>query len=116
MEVKATSRFVRGSHIKFRRLCQLIKGKDAQNALDILDHLPSPRAKTVFKTLQSAIANADHNESMPVESLVVKAAFADKGPMKHMRRWRQRARGRAAPIYKHLSHVTIVVGPKGDSD
>ncbi len=114
MEVMAKTRFVRGSHIKFRRYCVLIKGKDAQHALDILDHMPSPNARVIFKTLQSAVANADHNHSITIDNLEVKAAFADKGPI--MKRWRPRARGRATPIKKRLSHVTVVVGPKGDID
>lgn len=114
MEVKATSKFVRGSHFKFRRYCELIRGKKAQKALDILDHMPSSNARVIFKTLQSAIANADHNESISIDELEVKAAYADKGPI--MKRFRPRARGRATPIKKRLSHVTIVVGPKGDTD
>lgn len=114
MEVKATSKFVRGSELKFRRLLNLIRGKDAQQALDILDHLPSPNAKVLFKTLHSAIANADHNNSIPIEQLVVTRAWADGGPV--MKRFRPRARGRAFPIHKKLSHVTIVVGSKGEED
>ncbi len=114
MEAKATSRFVRGSHIKFRRYLKLIKGRDAQDALNIMDHMPGRNARVVFKTLQSAIANADHNQSMPVEALVVKAAYADKATV--MRRWRPRARGRAFPIRKRTSHVTVVVATKGEQD
>jgi large subunit ribosomal protein L22 len=112
MEVKATSKFIRGSHIKFRRYLELIRGKDAQDALNILDHLPGSNARKVFKILQSAVANADHNESVPVDALVVKRAWADKGPM--MKRFKPRARGRAFPIHKRISHVTIVVGLKGE--
>ncbi len=114
MEVKATSKFVRGSHIKFRRYLKLIRGKDAQVALDILDHLPSSNAKIIFKTLKSAVANADHNNDTPVENLTIKAAFADKGPV--MKRFRPRARGRAFPIRKKISHLTIVVASKGEED
>jgi large subunit ribosomal protein L22 len=76
--------------------------------------MPSPNAKVLFKTLQSAIANADHNNSLSIEELEVKAAYADKGPV--MRRFRPGPRGRATPIRKRLSHVTIVVGPKGAAD
>ncbi|HEX9744360.1 MAG TPA: 50S ribosomal protein L22 [bacterium] len=114
MEVKATAKFVRGSNFKYRRYIDLIRDKDAQKALDILDHLPSPRAKVLFKILKSAIANADHNHSVPIESLIVKKAWADQGPI--MKRWIPRARGRATPIQKKMSHVTIVVGTKGDID
>jgi large subunit ribosomal protein L22 len=116
MDVKATSKFVRGSHIKFGRILDLIRGKDAQAALNILDNLPSLRARTVYKTLHSACANADHNNSQPIETLVVKKAFADKGPDRHMRRFRERARGRAFPIRKKISHVTVVVGTKGEDN
>jgi large subunit ribosomal protein L22 len=112
MEVKATNKFVRGSHIKFRRLLGLIRGKDAQTALNVLDHLPSPNARIIYKILHSAVANADHNHSLPVDTLEVKKAFADQGPV--MKRFRPRARGRAFPIRKKISHVTVVVGPKGD--
>jgi large subunit ribosomal protein L22 len=114
MEVKATSKFVRGSYIKFRRYLDLIRKKDAQAALDLLDHMPGPNARLIFKTLQSAIANADHNNSISVENLVVKNAYADKGPV--IKRFRPRARGRAFPIRKKISHVTVVVGSKGDED
>jgi len=114
MEVKATTKFVRGSDIKFRRLLKIIVGKDAQKALDILDHLPSPNAKIIFKLLHSAIANADHNNSTPVDALVVRKAWADQGPV--MKRIRPRARGRAFPIHKKISHITVVVGSKGEED
>ena len=110
MEVKSTSKFVRGSHFKYTRYCKLIRGKDAQAALDILDHMPSPLARNIFKILQSAIANADHNNSVSVDQLKVKTAFADKGPM--MKRFQPRARGRAFPILKRLSHITVVVESK----
>jgi large subunit ribosomal protein L22 len=112
MEVKATSKFVHGSHNKFTRYCKLIRGKDAQEALDILDHLPSPLARTLYKTLASAVANADHNESTAVTELRVKSASADRGPGPMMKRIQPRARGRAFPILKHLSHVTVVVESK----
>ena len=114
MEVKATSKFVRGSHIKFRRLLDLIRGKDAQTALNILDHLPSPNAKTLYKVLASAVANADHNNDTEVKNLVVKTGYADKGPV--MKRFRPRARGRAFPIHKKLSHLTVVVASKGEEE
>lgn len=110
MEVKATSKFARGSHFKYARYCKLIKGKPAQEALNILDHLPSPLARNIYKILQSAIANADHNYSLMIEQLKVKDAFANKGPI--MKRFQPRARGRAFPIKKRLSHVTIVVESK----
>jgi len=114
MEVKATSKFVRGSHIKFRRLLDLIQGKDAQTALNILDHLPSPNAKTLHKVLASAVANADHNNDIEVKDLVVKTGYADQGPV--MKRFRPRARGRAFPIRKKLSHLTVVVASKGEKE
>jgi len=112
MEVKATCKFVRGSHIKYRRLLSLIRGKKAQVAIDILDNLPSRNALVILKTLQSACANADHNNSIPLEQLVVKSAYADKGPI--MKRFQPRARGRAFPIRKKISHVTVVVESKGE--
>jgi len=114
MDVKAKTKFVRGSHIKFRRYCALIRGKSAQSALDILDHISSRNAKVVFQTLKSACANADHNNSLGIEDLIVKSAVADKGPI--MKRFQPRARGRAFPIHKRLSHVTIVVGTKGETE
>ena len=110
MEVKATSKHVRGSHFKFMRYCSLIRGKKAQDALNILDHMPSRLAKALFKTLASAIANADHNNSVSIENLKVKSAFADKGVV--MKRFQPRARGRAFPILKRLSHITVVVESK----
>ena len=114
MEVKATNKFARGSHIKFRRLLALIRGKDAQKALNILDHLPSRNAKVIFKVLASAVANADHNNDIEIENLVVKTAYADQGPV--MKRFRPRARGRAFPIRKKISHVTVVLASKGEEE
>lgn len=114
MEVKATNKFVRGSFFKFRRYLDLIRGKEAKAALDILDHMPSQNARVLYKVLQSACANADHNHSLPLESLWVTKCYADEGPV--MKRFRSRARGRATPILKKLSHVTIFVGTKGEVD
>jgi large subunit ribosomal protein L22 len=110
MEVKATHKHARGSSIKYLRYCRLIRGKSAQEALNILDHMPSRLVKTIYKVLASAIANADHNGSVSIENLRVKTAYADKGPI--MKRFQPRARGRAFPIQKKLSHITVVVESK----
>jgi large subunit ribosomal protein L22 len=110
MEVKARTKFARGSCFKYRRYCHLIRGKKAQDALNILDHMPSPLAQTIFKTLQAAVANADHNHSVAIADLKVKCAIADGGPM--LKRFQPRARGRAFPIMKRMSHLTIVLESK----
>ena len=107
MEVKATTRYTRISPFKLRLPIVEVKGKNAGQALTLLKFMPLKAAGIIYKTLQSAVANAEHNNELDVDKLVVKNIFVDHGPT--MKRFRPRARGRAARIVKRSSHLTVIV-------
>lgn len=87
----------------------LIRGRDVPEALTLLKYLPRAAAPVVEKLLQSAVANAGQKDMGDPESLRIVRAYVDGGPT--LRRFRARSMGRANPIHKRTSHVTIVVGP-----
>jgi large subunit ribosomal protein L22 len=105
----AVARGVRIAPRKVRLVVDLIRGKNVVQALGILD-ATAKRSSPVVKTLlKSAIANAEqHNQELDVDSLTVRRAFVDSAPT--LRRWRPRAMGRATPIRKRSSHITLAVG------
>lgn len=107
MEVKAVTRYVRIAPRKVRIVTELVKGKSAEEALTILKFLPKKAAGLVSKTLQSAVANAEQNPNIDVDTLYIKRIFVDGGPS--MKRWRARAMGRATRIVKRSSHITIIL-------
>jgi large subunit ribosomal protein L22 len=107
MEVSATTKYVRMSPTKARDLANEIKGLPVADALRITEFNARKAALQIGKTLKSAIANAENNEGLSVESLVVKNAIVDGGPMQ--KRFRPRARGMASPIQKKTSHVTVIL-------
>ncbi|QHN36351.1 50S ribosomal protein L22 [Gordonia pseudamarae] len=104
---KATARFVRVTPMKARRVLDLIRGKDVDEALDILRFAPQSASEPVYKVLASAIANATNNLGVDRRTLVVNTAFADEGPT--LKRFQPRAQGRAFRIRKRTSHITVVV-------
>jgi large subunit ribosomal protein L22 len=106
-ETAARLRHHRTSPTKVRQVLRLIVGKDVADAREILRFCERGPAETVMKLLDSAVANAEHNDSVPEEELFVTRAFADEGPT--MKRWRPRARGRGTRIRKRTSHITIIV-------
>jgi large subunit ribosomal protein L22 len=107
MEVKAVTRYVRISPRKARLVTELIKGKPVEEALTILRFVPKKAASLVDKTLRSAVANAEQNPNIDVDTLYIKRIFVDGGPT--MKRWRARAMGRATKIIKRSSHITVVL-------
>lgn len=107
MEVKATAKTIRHPSRKVRIVLDLIKGKDINEALGILEFTPNHAAKDVQKVLKSAIANATHNHQQDESKLYVKECFANEGVT--LKRWMPRAKGRATPIMKRTSHITVVV-------
>ena len=107
MEVKATTRHTRTSALKLRLPISEVKGKNAGQALTLLKFMPLKAAGIIYKTLQSAIANAEHNNELDVDKLVVKNIIVDQGAS--MKRFRPRARGRASRILKRTSHITVIV-------
>ncbi|WKD59841.1 50S ribosomal protein L22 [Corynebacterium caspium] len=104
---RAVARFQRISAMKARRVLRLIAGKPVDEALAILKYAPQGAATQVAKVVASAAANAENNLGLDRRTLIVKEAFADEGPT--MRRFQPRAQGRAFPIRKRTSHITVVV-------
>lgn len=110
MEVAAKLRFARISPQKCRLVADQIRGLPVDKALNILAFSPKKGAAIVKKVLESAIANAEHNEGADVDELCVKTVFVDQGPT--MKRIMPRAKGRANRILKRTSHITVAVGEK----
>jgi large subunit ribosomal protein L22 len=104
---RAVARHVRISPSKARRVVDLVRGLPAQEALTVLKFAPQAASETVYKVLASAIANAENNERLDPESLLVRAAYVDEGAT--MKRFRPRAQGRAYRIRKRTCHITIEV-------
>ncbi len=105
---KASAMFARIATRKARVVADLIRGKDAATALQLLEYLPKSAAPIVKKVVESAVANArtQHPEA-DIDSLYVSKVTVDKGPNRQMRRWRPRAMGRATRITKGVSHIQV---------
>ena len=104
---RAIHRHARVAPNKVREVLDLIRNKPVADALDILRFSERDPAQLVAKVLQSAVANAQHNDELDPEELFVSACFADEGTT--IKRWRPRARGRATRIRKRTSHITVIV-------
>jgi large subunit ribosomal protein L22 len=104
---RATARYVRMTPMKVRRVVDLIRGMEAREALSVLQFAPQAASEPVAKVLASAMANAEHNQQLDPETLVVSVAYVDEGPT--LKRFRPRAQGRAFRINKRTSHITIEV-------
>ena len=110
MEAMAMVRQVRISPLKVRQTLTLINHKKAAEALLILKFSPQKAARTVYKVLHSAMANAEHNYGMDMDKLVVVNAVANNGPV--MKRFRATAKGSAHPYKHRTTHVTVVVAER----
>lgn len=110
MQAKAVARRVRIAPRKARLVVDLIRGKQVGEAVAILNLTPKTASPIIGKVLKSAMANAEHNYDMDVNSLVVAQAFVDEGPT--LKRFRPRAMGRASQINKRTSQITIVLSEK----
>lgn len=113
MEVKAVARFVRVSPRKARIVVDQVRGKSVEQAREILAFTTRAVAEDVEKVLNSAVANAEHNNHLRADNLVVKAAYVDEGPT--LKRIRPRAKGSASRIRKRTSHITIIVAPREEA-
>ena len=107
MEVKATAKYMRISAQKVRKILGSIKGKPVEVGINSLKFMPQKAAAMVEKILRSAVANADQNADMDVDSLVIKNIIVNEGPT--LKRFRARARGRGSRILKRTSHITVIV-------
>ncbi len=107
IEAKAVGRYLQISPYKVRPVLNAIRGKDVSEALQILQFSTKKGARMVEKVLNSAIANAENNFNLDVDSLYIAKCTADDGP--RLKRMNPMARGRASLILKRQSHITIVV-------
>ena len=108
MQVSAVLKGVHLSPQKARLVADLIRGKKVDNALSILTFTPKKGAEVIKKVVESAIANAEHNEGADIDELKVTSIYVDKGVV--LRRIRVRAKGRAGRISKPTCHITVTVG------
>jgi large subunit ribosomal protein L22 len=110
-EAQAILRFVRIAPRKARAVVDLIRGQQVPHALTLLKYTPRSAAKVVEKVLRSAVANAEQKEMGDSDEMRVSKAYVDGGPT--YKRFRARSMGRANPIHKRTSHITIVVEGAG---
>jgi len=110
MEVAAKLKHARISPQKCRLVADQVRGLPVERALEVLSFSTKKAAGMIKKVLESAIANAEHNEGADIDELKVKTIFIDQGPT--LRRWRARAKGRVNHIIKRTSHITVMVGEK----
>jgi large subunit ribosomal protein L22 len=116
MEAKASLRFARISIRKARTVLDMVRGKNVAIAINELKFTRKAAAQMVAKLLDSAIANAQQkNESVDLDNLYIKLAFADKAPDRFMRRFRPRAQGRATRIVKGVSHLHLVLDERAEA-
>ena len=108
MKVSAHSNGIRVSAQKCRLVADQIRGQKVANALNILEFSQKKSGGILKKTLESAIANAEHNEGADIDALKVQEIYIDKGPS--LKRFSARAKGRGAKIEKQTCHINIVVG------
>ncbi|MER3500761.1 MAG: hypothetical protein IMHGJWDQ_001901 [Candidatus Fervidibacter sp.] len=110
IQIVAHQKYVRVSPRKARRVAQVIKGRTALEALNMLLLMPQKPARFYAKLLKQAIGNAVNDYDLDEENLVVVNALADNGPM--LKRYRPRARGRVYMVRKRTAHLTVIVAPK----
>ena len=111
-EVRAHAKWVRVSPRKARLVTEHIRGRTVPEARTVLAFTPRAAAREIEKVLRSAVANAEANHGLDGDELVVSAAYVDEGPT--LKRWRARARGRAARIRKRTCHITLKLGARAD--
>ena len=110
MQAKAIQRYVRITPRKCNQVLDLIRGQRVEDAQNTLQFTPKYGARIVQKVLKSAVANALHVGKVRVEELFVKEAVVGAGPT--LKRWLPRAQGRATPILKRTSHVSVIVATR----
>ena len=108
METKSIVRGVRLSADKGRLVADLVRGKKVDQAINILNFTQKKAAGIIKKALESAIANAEHNDGADIDALKVKAIFVERGTF--LKRFQARAKGRGNRVLKHTCHIYISVG------
>jgi len=112
MEVAAKLRFAKISAQKCRLVADMVRGLSVERALEVLNFSNKKASIMVRKVVESAMANAEHNEGADIDELKVQKIFIDEGPT--MKRFRARARGRGNQIMKRSCHVTVVLSELGE--
>ncbi len=107
MEAKAVARYVPVSPRKARQVMDEVRGKDVAEALALLRFTRRKAADEIANVINSAVANAEHNLELDRDNLYISSAYVDGGPV--LKRFRARAQGRAYPILKRTSHITVIV-------
>ncbi len=107
MRVSATAKYLRGSTRKATLVTRAIVGKQVEDAAALLRFMPQHAARDIAAVLKSATANAENNHNLSAEDLFIVEARAEEGPT--IKRWQPRAQGRAFPIHKPMTHITIVI-------
>lgn len=110
MQARAEAKHVRISPRKMKPIADLVRGKSVKDAQAILKFTPRKGAEIFLKVLNSAVANAENNHHLDVETLIVKEIYANQGPT--MKRWNAGSMGRANPVLKRSSHVGVVVAER----
>lgn len=106
MQSRASARFMRIAPRKARMIANLVRGRDAAEAIQLLQFTPKSGAPVLKKLIESAVANAQQ-KGADVDQLFISKATVDKAPNQFMRRWRPRAMGRATRVTKGVSHIVI---------
>jgi large subunit ribosomal protein L22 len=114
MEVRALTKYARISPLKARQVAMEIQGLPVSAALNLLNFTPKKAAHLFSKTLKSAVANAEHNHELSADSLYVKTAVANTGPVQ--KRIKPMARGSANPIRKPSSHLLVIVSDEKSAE
>ena len=107
MEARAVARFIRISPQKARLIMDEVRGKKVDEAIRLLSFSPKKGARIIRKLINSAVANAEANKEIDVDTLYIKRVYADQGPI--MKRFQPRAMGRASRIKKRTSHLTVIL-------
>ena len=107
MESKATAKFMHVSPRKTRLVARNVKGLPVEAAMNLLRFTPNKSAGILLGVMRSALANAEHNARMDVDTLVVREVLVNDGPV--WKRFMPRAQGRATSIHKRTSHITVIL-------
>ena len=112
-QVRATAKYVRMAPRKVRMVVDQIRNKSVEQALEALQFSTRAAAEPVAKVVRSAVANAENNNNLRAENLVIATAYVDEGPT--LKRIRPRAKGSASRINKRTSHITVIVAPRKEA-
>lgn len=113
-EIKAIAKHIGLSTQKVRLVVDTVRGKGAEEALQLLRFMPNRAAQPVYKLIQSAIANAEENFGLEADELFISRIYADEGPRNRLRPYGGRfgARGRFKPILRRSSHITVILAER----